>query len=53
MDMQLLDIGLVLQTQSEKEIGSGATTLQSGLQIAGDADGYANQTAMGIMLGSK
>ena len=53
MDMQLLDIGLVLQMQSEKEIGSGATTLQSGLQIAGGAGDYANQTAMEIMPGSK
>ena len=53
MDMRLLDIGLDLQTQHEREIGSGAIILQSGLQIAGDADGYVNQTAMGIMLGSK
>ena len=51
MDMRLLDIGLDLQTQHEREIGSGAIILQSGLQIAGDADDYVNQTAMGIMLG--
>ena len=53
MDMQLLDIGLDLQTQNEKVIGSGATTRQPGLQIAGDAGDFANQMETGIMLGSK